>query len=1080
MAEQTFRSPGFFEREIDLSQRETQPLGVPAAIIGTAEKGPAFVPVTIGSFKDFEARFGTLDSDRFGPYAVREYLKNRDAVTFMRVLGAGSNDTTAEVSNTENYGVVSKAGFWVKSAASSGIAHGSGSEVGKVQFLCAKHYISASEADVGFPTFIDNDSFPSLSTGGTVNLVRAMLFSATGSHIEIASWDDDLKIPVGGGGDKVSRWRESNQASICSSSTNAAFHTFKIIISSSDGTDFASDDGFGGLRVFSASLDPSSVNYVAKVLNTDPWKFQERQHLLYIDYAVEHAIAPVAEGFGKVAIISGSDISNPIGLGDVWLDSFGRFDTRYTTPSTPKVISQPFGTREFDLFHFETISDGEYSNNQYKVSVSNVRASNDLADEYGLFDIEVRLFDDTDQNKKVVESYPQCSLNPNSDRYIARLIGDYKLVYDFDATDDAERRLVISGKYANVSALVRVVLSSDIVSGEVPAAALPFGFRGIPVLKSTDSFTDSSAVTITGSSGISYGFATGSNTRMTFIPSGSDAPAGGDTGWDLYDTSLTASIVPPLPFRFKCTRGKVSANPSLSGWPGLLEISDNRLYWGVKFESCPLSSSVAHATLDTNVSDTPNPLIKAYTKFQGIAKNDTLVTGSAADLFNNNKFTLARVALIQTDGAVTVADADFATLTGSANEHMLDACYLRNGSPSTKDYTIKDGAVQRLTMATLLNSSSVKFNRFQAYNKFTFPFYGGFDGLNILDKNCHLMTDRAASTKVSQGSGDQGGLAGPSIPGGLKVLGTDDGSMMGKDKQNNVVFAYRTAINVMTDPMVTSANLLAVPGVRDPYITDLAMSKVKDYSMAMYLMDIEHYDSDQVRLYLDQTTKRPDVRETSEQFESRRIDNNYIATYFPDVFIEDPVNNRNVMVPSSVVSLGALGFNDTVAYPWFAPAGFNRGALGFVVNTEVRLTSGDRDTLYDARINPIANFPNGGFVIFGQKTLQMQKSALDRVNVRRMLLEVKRLVVRVAEKLLFEPNTPKTRQRFIGQVTPILGLIQAQQGIEKFAVVMDATNNTRQDVEENKLNGRIILVPTRTIEFIAVDFIITNSGVIFE
>ena len=350
--------------------------------------------------------------------------------------------------------------------------------------------------------------------------------------------------------------------------------------------------------------------------------------------------------------------------------------------------------------------------------------------------------------------------------------------------------------------------------------------------------------------------------------------------------------------------------------------------------------------------------------------------------------------------------------------------------------------------------------------------YGGFDGLNILDKDVGYMTDKAAAT-------DTGGKAGSDWSGGLGLYGTDDGSMMGKGKQNNVVFSYRKAVEMMTDPMVVNTNILAVPGIRDPYITDLALEKNKDYAMAIYLMDMQHYDEDENRLFNDSAAK-VSVRETAESFESRRVDNNYSATYFPDVYIEDPVNNRSVKVPSSIAALAALGFNDTVAYPWFAPAGFNRGALDFVQNTTSKLSAGDRDTLYDARINPIANFPNAGFAIFGQKTLQITKSALDRVNVRRLLLEVKRLIVNIAEQLLFEPNTPSTRAKFVGQATPVLALIQTQQGIEQFQVVMDDTNNTAADVEQNQLNGKILLVPTRAIEFIAIDFIITNSGVSFE
>ena len=245
-------------------------------------------------------------------------------------------------------------------------------------------------------------------------------------------------------------------------------------------------------------------------------------------------------------------------------------------------------------------------------------------------------------------------------------------------------------------------------------------------------------------------------------------------------------------------------------------------------------------------------------------------------------------------------------------------------------------------------------------------------------------------------------------------------------------------------------------------------------------MDIPNYDEDSNRLF-DDSLPRPAVLKTAEEFTRRNIDNNYAASYFPDIFIEDAVNGgRNVKVPSSIAAIGALAFTDSVAYPWFAPAGFNRGSLDFVKNVTTRLTTNDRDELYDARINPIATFPGGDFVIFGQKTLQIAKSALDRVNVRRMMLELKRQVIGVADRLLFEQNNQATRDRFINLVSPRLALIQAQQGIESFRVVMDDTNNTELDRENNRLNGKIIVVPTRTIEFISIDFIITNAGVSFE
>jgi len=255
--------------------------------------------------------------------------------------------------------------------------------------------------------------------------------------------------------------------------------------------------------------------------------------------------------------------------------------------------------------------------------------------------------------------------------------------------------------------------------------------------------------------------------------------------------------------------------------------------------------------------------------------------------------------------------------------------------------------------------------------------------------------------------------------------------------------------------------------------------------MSLYLMDIPSYDKDRNRLY-DDSSVRPEVQATVAKFEARGVDNSSAASYFPDVSITDNTNNKIVDVPSSVAAIGALAVTDKTRYPWFAPAGFDRGSLSSVQAVKAKLNAADKDSLYDARINPIATFPRigpggtPGYVIFGQKTLQQARSALDRVNVRRMLLEVKRQVVAVANNFVFEQNTPALRKKFVAQVTPLLATVQAQSGIEKFKVIMDNTNNSQADIESNRLNGRIVLVPTRAIEFVSLDFIITNAGVSFE
>ena len=1039
MAEQTFRSPGFFEQEIDLSSRQIFPVGTPAGVIGTSEFGPAFVPVTVGSFADFESRFGTLHPDRFGPYAVREFLKHKTALTYMRVLGAGANETSAEIQNTEQYGFVKNAGFVI-----SGTANPSATNqavLGGTFLLTAIHDAVGDEA-YAHSVFTDNQS---VANADTINLVRGVIFTTTDASVQLVDHDNaysDALADAGEGGAEV--------GSLGGHLSEDKY--FKLVISSS-GEAFGKDEGKAGIRILSASLDPKDGNYISRVLNTDPLKFQEHKHLLYLDYAVEHELAPVkSAGTKTVAITSGSHVINAkTGLN--YLETFGRYDTRYTTPKTTSFISQPYGKKEYDLFHFETITDGAYANDKFKISIANLRASTDPNDPFGTFEVQLRAFGDKDTATQIIERYPDCNLNPRSDRYVARVIGDKKVRYDFDQEDESERRLVITGKYPNLSSRVRIQMNLDVENGEIPRDALPFGFRGVPVLKTTDSLTDTASALV-GTHGRTLGSASTNRLKSS-------------TGV----SALTTAIVPPLPHRFKVTKGKGNDSATYTGEPGVNERVDGRFYWGVSTLRIPTSDASDSPVLNANAGNTINPLVTSYTKFQGIEKLDALVTGSGADEFNSNKFTLARVAFFNRSADNNLAEV-FSTITGSASEHMLESAYIRNGVPDRNTYTITDGSkTNRFTLASLVHTSSVLFNRFTSYAKFTNVFYGGFDGLNILDKDLYLLRDRAFSTDVGGKSQEDTG------PTGMYLVGAKNQGGFGR--KSNVNASVRRAVDIMTDPMSSNINILAIPGVRETFVTDHALEKVRDYSQAIYLLDTLKYDESGNRLY-DDSTAKVDVRETSEQFESRALDNNYGATYFPDVYISDPVNNRVVKVPASVAAIGTLAFNDKVSFPWYAPAGFNRGGMDFVSNVESRLTSADRDTLYDARINPIAVFPNNGFVIFGQKTLQFAKSALDRVNVRRLMLEIKRQVVSVADRFLFEPNNAATRARFVNQVTPLLALIQLQAGIEQFKVICDSSNNSSLDAEQNKMNGRIVVVPTRAVEFISIDFIITNSGVTFE
>jgi hypothetical protein len=209
------------------------------------------------------------------------------------------------------------------------------------------------------------------------------------------------------------------------------------------------------------------------------------------------------------------------------------------------------------------------------------------------------------------------------------------------------------------------------------------------------------------------------------------------------------------------------------------------------------------------------------------------------------------------------------------------------------------------------------------------------------------------------------------------------------------------------------------------------------------------------------------------------FDSSYAATYWPWLQTVDPNTGQVVWVPASTMIPGVYAFTDASSDAWFAPAGLTRGALGNVTKAERKLTTSNRDSLYEANINPIATFPGSGVVVFGQKTLQKRASALDRVNVRRLLIALKGYISQISDNLVFEQNTIATRNSFLAQVNPYLESVQQRQGLYAFKVVMDDTNNTPDVIDRNQLVGQIYLQPTRTAEFIMLDFNVLPTGAVF-
>ena len=290
------------------------------------------------------------------------------------------------------------------------------------------------------------------------------------------------------------------------------------------------------------------------------------------------------------------------------------------------------------------------------------------------------------------------------------------------------------------------------------------------------------------------------------------------------------------------------------------------------------------------------------------------------------------------------------------------------------------------------------------------------------------------------------------------INGTNTQGLVGAD--------YDDMIDLLSNQDEYKFNILFAPGLYNSGYTSQCTSMINNTQTrgdSLFILDLVPYGTQT----LSAVTTQANSRNTS-----------YAASYWPWVQMIDPATGKNVWVPASTVMAGVFAFNDTVAEPWFAPAGINRGGLQ-VIRAEQKLPQTSRDTLYTNKVNPIATFPGTGTVVYGQKTLQTQASALDRVNVRRLLIALKNYISQIANTLVFEQNSTATRNVFLSQVNPYLESVQQKQGLYAFRVIMNETNNTADVIDRNELIGQIYIQPTRTAEFIYLDFNILPTGATF-
>ena len=287
------------------------------------------------------------------------------------------------------------------------------------------------------------------------------------------------------------------------------------------------------------------------------------------------------------------------------------------------------------------------------------------------------------------------------------------------------------------------------------------------------------------------------------------------------------------------------------------------------------------------------------------------------------------------------------------------------------------------------------------------------------------------------------------------------------DTQGLIAENYNIAANLLSNSENYDFSLISTPGLtQEDYSSTVSkfITLAEERGDCFYILDLAKYNS----------TLGTVTNKASE------LNTNYAAAYWPWVQVLSQASGKLTWVPASTVMPGVYTFSDRVAAEWFAPAGLNRGGVGGAIQAERKLSTTDRNTLYEGKVNPIASFPGVGLTAFGQKTLQTQASALDRVNVRRLLIALKRYIGTVARTLIFEQNTITTRNNFISQVNPYLETVQQRQGLFAYKVVMDDTNNTADVIDRNQLVGQIYIQPTKTVEYIYLTFNITPTGVEFQ
>lgn len=1089
-----FISPGVFLSEIDNSQLPKVPGGVGPVIIGRARRGPALKPVKVNSFQEFVEIFGEplpgnegsdpwregngLLAPAYGPYAAQAYLSAdiNSPVTFIRLLGVEGDDAAE----------AGQAGWTLETGNAFGLFFMHSGSSGANQNLTAH---------LGAIVYTDEANF-------SVGVKGETLVSGSGNIVtSVATRGGDPTEPV-----KLSG------------------HEFTVVLSSS-----------GGAKLERQVTMREGANYIRDRLNTNPvatnsnvmsppspslaasyWlgeTFDEEYERLYTSSSTGICVfaAKLAEGSEDFKSTN---------------HQLAEASSGWVIPQNPNSPDNFVGESLEKMFRFHAIQEGESGMN-LSISIENIKiADPGSVNPYGRFDVVVR--QRLGRRIVPVDSFENLNLNPNSSDFIARRIGDQYLKWD-----TTQKRNRVYGSFPNQSNFIRVEMSLDVLeSGPSNPSSVPFGFLGPIVPKSLTSTVEDGKPAGTSDRHLHFGdtwvsgalrvdqFPASITVNWPQIPhvvSGSRANglgagyilghaeynklAGSGSGGRLNYSSVNVGAKDFLR-RFSSVNNSSLVGEQISGVASTGKHSyvfslDSVVVTGAAALSNDMESYVPTAVDFISGSSIPSAAsaVLTFASAPDTAETLTITDGALnsvtftftrlnSDVTNNAAGTATsvglqgvtanmpncadrvktaiegtnlRVSVSRTDGVLTITQTD----PGAAGNTVIDASGVSGVSvPGNIFVGGKNGTA---FTATLTDSSNAARNSFlsasallEVVDGFTMPMVAGFDGVDVTEAD----------------------------PFNMRIVNSDSTT------RNSYAHAsIDRAIELIKDPEFLEMNLATIPGVSNESLTTKLVQTCEARGDSLAVIDLPNVyipPSEQKCTTFEQRVNKTNPIKSAKALTARQINSSYGATYYPWVKIRDTIGARDVWVPPSVIALGVMGYTEERDEVWFAPAGFNRGGLNEgnsglpVLQASEQLLSADRDRLYEANINPIASFVSEGLVVFGQKTLQMTPSALDRINVRRLLIFVKREVSRIANTLLFDQNVQATWNRFTGQVVPFLESVKTRLGLTDFKVILDSTTTTPDLIDRNIMYAKIFLKPARAIEFIAVDFVITRTGASFD